>query len=795
MKLEHGFKHDTKIRMEDGTSKEIQYIKIGDCVVGENNAINKVVYVGSEPADNTPLCSINLSDKFFTPTTKFKTLTGWHTLPNEKIKYLHKYDAIDEIVSIDQTNSNQQLYVLSLDGNHSHYANDYLVHNFVHKKIKKKIKDAFKKAKEALKKVVKGIIGGVKKAFSFVTSPFGLKLDSGDYGAGIDVEGGIGGVKFNKESALVHIPIVYGKRRIGAARAYAQVSANQEHLYVCYALCEGQVNALTNVILDSNTTTFGASQTMSDQSRVTSNSGTYKDRAELQFFDGDDDQTMSSLLNESGSTWTANHRLRGVAYIAAKFTWKASTKDSSIESIKENPYGGIPNLEADIEGRKVYNVMTLGADSSAVNTVEWEDDSQSSWVYSTNPVNVLIDYLRCPRYGAGIRSEQIDWPSFREAAAQCDTTVDWGVSNPFSNKAFSFNGVLESGHPVMTNVKMILSTFRGIMPYQNGKYHLKIENGGDDSDIAATPSNPDVVFTITQDHLLDGVQLMGEQKTDKTNRMTVTYVDPYNDFEPNQVIFPEPRSFKGDGSTDDIFLTEDNEQRIERTLTLPFCTSREEALQYAEVFCRRSRSSKVISFQTNLAMAHCTVGDLIRVTDDSLGLDGFFRITDLNLDNNNSAIISCDAVEHQPANYSINQKAEPFTVPTIRLPDPTVMAPVKDLTVSSERRFSFIWLSLNGGRVDRMKVSWDASDTPFAVDYVVQYKLSSEANFTTFTITDDTEVFIQPVNRGQKYDVRVAARNNFGMKSDFVRVDNHRVSGYSPWLRPNSITHDQDMSG
>ena len=794
MKLEHGFTPDTKVILPDGRLKEIQHIKVGDSIIGENNKINEVVAVAIENTD-TELLSINSSKYFSTPSTKFKTLQGWQNIEQGKTKYLSKFNSLDEIKSIKSKKIKQTLYALSLDGNHSHYANGYLVHNFVHDKIRDKWKKWREKIRNAIKKVVKGIVSGIKKAFSFVTSPFGLKLDAGDYGAGIDVAGSIGGVKFNKESAIVPIPIVYGKRRIGAARSYVQVSGNQEHLYVCYALCEGQVNALTNVILDQNSTSFGSSQTMSDQSQVTSNTGTYKDRATLQFFDGDDNQVASTLLRDNNSNWTNSHRLRGVSYIAAKFTWKASTKDSSIESIKDNPYGGVPNLEADIEGKKIYNVLTLGADSSATNSVEWEDDDQSSWVFNSNPVNVLLDYLRCPRYGAGIRNEQIDYPSFREAAAQCDQTISWGVSNPVSTKAFSFNGVVDTGHPVMTNVKMILATFRGIMPYQNGKYHLKIENGGDDSDITATPSTPDVVFTITQDHLLDGVQVMGEQKTDKTNRVVVTYVDPNNDFEPNQVIFPEPRSFVGDGSTDDLFLRADNEQRIERTITLPHCTSREEALQYAEVFCRRSRNAKVISFQTNLAMAHCTVGDMIKVTDASIGLDGFFRITDLNLDNNNSAVISCDAVEHQSGNYAIATKSEPATVPIIKLPDPTVMAPVKDLTVSSQAKFSIVGPAFFRGRADRMKVSWSAADTPFAVDFVVQFKESAEANFQTFTITDDTEVFIMPVVSGRRYDVRVAARNNFGQRSNFVREDNHRVAGFGGIFRPIKKSHDQDLSG
>jgi hypothetical protein len=91
-----------------------------------------------------------------------------------------------------------------------------------------------------------------------------------------------------------------------------------------------------------------------------------------------------------------------------------------------------------------------------------------------------------------------------------------------------------------------------------------------------------------------------------------------------------------------------------------------------------------------------------------------------------------------------------------------------------------------------MKVSWNASDSPFAVDFVVQFKLRTESDFTTYTITDDTEVFIPNVVSNQKYDIRVCARNNLGMRSDFVRAE-HTVQGFFP-IFPRTKSHDQDMS-
>ena len=228
-----------------------------------------------------------------------------------------------------------------------------------------------------------------------------------------------------------------------------------------------------------------------------------------------------------------------------------------------------------------------------------------------NPVSVLADYLRNSRYGKGLDNNSFDWASWKTAADLANQTVSY--TNGSTGKAFTCNAVLDTANSLMSNCKILLASFRGIMPYQAGQYSLKIEHGGDDSDIAATPTDPTTVFTVTQDHMIGGLTLDGESKEHKANRVIVTYVDPSADFQPNEVVYPT------EGSSDDTaFLSEDNNVRLEKKITLPTVTSRAEAEQFARVFLRRSRTQKFISFFTNLATSNATVGDLIRVQSPTI---------------------------------------------------------------------------------------------------------------------------------------------------------------------------------
>lgn len=384
--------------------------------------------------------------------------------------------------------------------------------------------------------------------------------------------------------------------------------------------------------------------------------------------------------------------------------------------------------------------------------------------FNNNPVNVLLDYMRNPRYGKGLPNDAFHWNSWRKMAKLCDQVVSYTSST--TGKAFTCDAVVETSTSIMNNCKILLVGFRGIMPYTQGQYRLKIENAGDDDNIESIPSDPPVSFTANEDNIVGGLSLIGDNKETKVNRARVTYVDPNADYQPNEVIYPE------DGSSDDTqFLSEDNNQRFEATLSLPTVAHREQALQYAEVFVKRSRNAKQIQFATNIAGSNVAVGDLCRVTSPNIGLDGQFRITDIRL--NAEGDIQITGFEHQPTIYTINAKAADITRPSLNLPNPLTVPPVTGVTVTSG---SSNQASSGYVAESRLNVTWTATTDPFFKEYIVQFKLAGDSTYITAGITNDTQFFIAPVTSGEQYDVRVASRNELNRRSNYANATRHTVS-------------------
>lgn len=744
------------------------------------------------------------------------------------------------------------------------------------------------------KSIVKGAVGLVKGIVSVFTSPFGTKFDAPD--VNYNDSQAIQGVLLNKDSAISNIPVVYGTRMVGGTRVFVSTNGStNQYLYLAFVVAEGQCDGYTSLIIDDNTVPLDS---YAHGVVATPSSGNYANKLQVQFFDGRDNQSASSILLNAPN-WTSDHKLSGLCYLAFRFEWLPPNPTQ--EQVDNNPYtGGIPDVKIILKGKKIfditdaldpadygaivskpsawsqptnesasyqasgtpvsYTVRFTTSTSDAVVHVKWavttggtagastlttsvtlinEADmstvtaftlgpttsietitnhideqytlptgsyravfattldntevtgSTTSWaaefsiepptdsratlyenetvVYSNNPANVLLDYMRNPRYGKGLANEVFDWETFRIAAVLCNQIVSYTDST--TGKAFTCDAVIDTAESLMTNVKIILQGFRGIMPYQQGKYQLRIEHGGDDTDITATPSDPAVIFTVTEDSIVGGLSIEGENKESKINRCRVTYVDPYADYQPNEVIWPE------DGSAEDTQYLSEDHVRLEKNITLTTVASREQALQYAEVFVKRTRAGKIVQFNTTIASSNTTVGDLIRIINNKLGLDGIFRVTDIRIQPTGEAEIT--AVEHQVSTYVINAKPTDIVRPVISLPNPlTVSAPTSLALYSgaayNEDLNTNAYVETNNTN-RRILVSWLAPTDPFVSRYIVQYRLSSSSDWETWTTTSATTTHIDFVVLGSAYDVRVAAINSLDRRSSFTTVTGHTV--------------------
>lgn len=138
------FTKDSLVLMADGSQKRISEIRSGDWVQG-HTGINKVVGIENVTLGNRRLVSINGSDFFASEEHPFASTEGWVSInpglerQNDSLgvmfmgegQTLIKLRETEKILSLrtHYSHAHTPLFNLLLDGDHTYYVNDYLVHN------------------------------------------------------------------------------------------------------------------------------------------------------------------------------------------------------------------------------------------------------------------------------------------------------------------------------------------------------------------------------------------------------------------------------------------------------------------------------------------------------------------------------------------------------------------------------------------------------------------------------------------------------------------------------------------
>ena len=396
-------------------------------------------------------------------------------------------------------------------------------------------------------------------------------------------------VMVNKNSSNDPIPVVYGRRRVGGTRVFVGTSngsggSGNNTLNMALVLCEGQMGNLKKLyfndeVIFDGTLTHGNSISGSNDVDGNKYEGTY----EIQYFDGRDDQTVSSVLQGSigSSTWTNDHRLRGTAYLAIKLSFNAD---------KYN--GGVPLITAELNGKKVtstadYTSVTSGADQ--------------------NPVDVLYDYLTNTRFGKGLDGS---------ATGKIDRTTFTSVRSAIGS-FYKINGNLDSDLPLYENIQEILDASNLMLIYTNGKYTLK-----------ARKQNETAAYAFTQDDILDSMQVQMPDKQSKKNKITVTFPDESSDYDYNQnVKIVESSSF----------LTADNNAVLEGRIEFNLVTNATLAENLATYKMNASRKTMVVQFEAPHVRLPVECGDIISITNADFGFSAkLFRVLQMELTPDNT---------------------------------------------------------------------------------------------------------------------------------------------------------------
>jgi hypothetical protein len=641
----------------------------------------------------------------------------------------------------------------------------------------------------------------------------------------------------NKTAAGGKIPVIYGRRRVGAQIVYMDtISSRSKDLLIVYALSVGECEEIEgrtieldgNPITDPNRFRDGwyigsdkinsgaGSLNTADQEGI--NNGiasaggggtdpTKRYRAVFNLHHGAATQTADPMLRASvASEWTTAHKLNGITYIAASYEYDTKAMFKSV-----------PQLTVVVKGQKVYDprldsTVTGGSGSQRLAT-------PSTYAWNDNAACCFLNYITNDEYGKGLTAGDLDLASFRVAAVLTDTLVDtpdfngsyasttWSASGgttatneiSFSNEAqwskyklgdtlylknsggtlivdgktitdiqrnafygqtqqniiiiddeidddyddeggtslvkskrFHCNGVIDTNKNVMENAKELLGNMRGIFNYVDGKYELLIEDTGSSE------------FTVTDDHIIDGISIDYGNKDNRANKVVVEFFNGAQGYEQDTATIYHNNSTS-------TYKDDDGGEELEVKVSAPLAVSPYVAWNMGKAVLARSRYQTSINFMATPELYKVNVGSIITVTYAGLGLSGkLFRIETMDLQAN--GLIAVGAIEYIdiytweiPPVENVPPKSDPPT--GFELVVPTGLA-FTDSSSSNPRAF----------------LTW-TENTDYPVDLYRATVLDSGAKPVVNKTVNDNYVYLDLLAVGS-YTATVTAINSVGSESN-----------------------------
>jgi hypothetical protein len=510
--------------------------------------------------------------------------------------------------------------------------------------------------------------------------------------------------------------IVYGKTRIGGTIVHMEATGSKnETMYMAMAMAGHEITGIDNVYVNDDKfplTTSGNIYTINYQGSTSV--------INFDYLLGTNTQSAMELF--SGTT-ASGFQFKGIATLGAKLVYDAD----------KFPLG-LPNITAEIRGKKVYDPRT---DTTA---------------YSTNAALCIRDYLTDIDYGMAATDDEIDDDSFSDAADICDQSITLADSS--TEARYTINGAFSSGEQPKDILSKMLTSCGGMLSYVGGKWTLKVAE-------YRTPT-----VTLTEDDVVGQISVQGSQsRRDIFNAIKGTYSEPETLYQ--VASFPPV--------TNSLYEAEDNE-KIWKDTQFPFTTSSAACQRLAKIDLEKSRQQIVVNLSCNLNAFSLQPGDNVYLSFDRYGwnqkvfevIDWSFSFVDS--DGGATPVVNLTLRETASGVYAWANGSETVVdlAPNTNLPDPfLVTAPgvtsTDILYIAAETVITKLVVTLSG-------------ESTFQYNYEVQAKLSSDTDWINLGQATGTIFELNNAVDGATYNIRARSINSFGVRSDWT-LDDHEVVG------------------
>jgi len=330
------------------------------------------------------------------------------------------------------------------------------------------------------------------------------------------------------------------------------------------------------------------------------------------------------LLAECGTHWTADHRLRGRAYIAFEATYDAKTYPT-----------GLPSITVVVRGRKVHDPRT------------------GVRAYSDNAALCWADYLQAD-FGYSAPDDEIDSGLVAAAANICDETV---ATTTGTEPRYRCWGIVDTSQDRREILQGLNAAMGGRHTYSGGKWRV----------YAAAWVAPTV--DVDEGDFVGGVTFAPRRsRKELFNTIRGVFVSPEHLWQP--IDYPQVQ--------DAAAVIDDNGNELLETLDLAFVPSPYQCQRLAWIALRQVRQQGVFVGTIGLTGMRARATDVVNITFPRFGFDARAMVChrwELTGGDDGHPVIEMTLKDDAPSVYAQPALVEMPPVGDPKLPDDNKQAP------------------------------------------------------------------------------------------------------------------------
>jgi hypothetical protein len=522
-------------------------------------------------------------------------------------------------------------------------------------------------------------------------------------------------------------------------------------------------------------------------------------------------QTVDAYLTSVvPSQWTANHRLRGLAYVVI-----------TLDLGEPRFQGGPPQMTFDVSGKLLYDPRTAATAWSNNPALVARDWLISAWGYSVDSAD--IDDTACNAAANACEVRQLAATQGHAATFTADAAADtvtfasdmwFGLGD---GVRFTTTGTLPGGLSLATTYYAIPQTDRRTFKLANSRanayagtvrnitgaagsgthtgtwydYDTYACDGAFNSDAAREAVLDDIVecmagaatygatwrinagawtaavMTLTDDDLdgqIDIVQA-GAGIDALFNSMRASYIATGKSSPTDADPYSNPTFVTADGA------------ELWQDAALPFTANKARARNLLRIFTERNRDGLMIRYPAKLKAWPLEVGDRVAVTSAEYGFSAkTFRVTDWQF--GSTTAVELTLQEDAAAIYDLADAASADPAPNTALPSPWIVASLAGVTALSDS--TTVQISGGSAIVPRVLVSWTAVTDAYVADgsgrIEILWRRPTGPWQQVNVPGDSTSVYLVGPNHGDRIVIEARARNGLGKAGPSTFVA-HTVSG------------------